>query len=135
MSQVSFQDYITKVIRPATELTNSYVDATVLGDTLDVSQVNHQNQLILYIDLDLVSLVSAELKFEGSADNINFYQECFGNISGSNEVDSLGEHQLGASGSYRIPVQIKDRFIRISAKGTGTATGSSMTITAVIGTA
>lgn len=130
-----YQDYIFKVIRPASELTNSYVAADILGDTPDVTNVGLQNQLILEVDFTLASLTSAELKIEGSHDGVNFFQETYGNISGSTMTVSLGEKQLASSGLFRIAVQIKDRYIRVSAKGTGTVAGSSMTITAVIGTA
>ena len=40
---------------------------------------------------------------------------------------------LTATGAYRIPIQCNDRYIKVSAKGTGTVTNSSMTIKASMG--
>jgi len=43
-------------------------------------------------------------------------------------------HLLTATGKVRLnPIVIKDSYIRISAKGTGTVTSSSLAINAIIG--
>jgi len=38
-----------------------------------------------------------------------------------------------STGKYRLPIEVKDRYIRVSVKGTGTVTNSSCTLDAVIG--
>jgi hypothetical protein len=40
---------------------------------------------------------------------------------------------MSATGAYRLAIQLKDRFVKISAKGTGTVDDSSLTIKAVTG--
>ena len=57
-----------------------------------------------------------------------------GNLIGGTDTASLGEHSMAATGNYSFAIPIETRFIRISAKGTGTVTASSMTIDAVLGT-
>jgi hypothetical protein len=127
------QDYILKTVRSAAELTGSYVAGTVLG--IEEVHGGLHNQVVLYVDLTLTSLTSAEIKVEFSDDNVTYFQETFASISGTTETDSLGEHTFTQAGKFRIPIPIKDNYIKISAKGTGTATGSSMAIYAVVGVA
>lgn len=91
--------------------------------------------MILLVDFTIGSLTTAEIKVEFSTDQTTYYQETFGSISGGTETDTLGIHQIGATGKYRIPIQLKDRFVKISAKGTGTVTNSLMAISAVVGVA
>ena len=123
------QDYTKKSVRAAAILTGSYVAGT------DIDIVNDQNQLVINIDFTVGSLTSAEVKVEFSHDGITWYQETFGSISAGTDTLSLGEHAISATGLYRLPVQIKDNHIRVSVKGTGTVTGSSMTVDAIIGVA
>jgi hypothetical protein len=95
--------------------------------------VHENNQLQLYIDFTIGSLTSAEIKIEFSSDNSTWYQEAFGAISGGIDTLSLGEHTIGATGKYRISTPIKDRYIRVSVKGTGTVTDSSLAILSAFG--
>ena len=67
-------------------------------------------------------------------DDTAFFQQTASSISSGTSTDTLLAHQFSASGRYRIAVPIKDRFVRVSAKGTGTVTGSLMGIKATIGT-
>ncbi len=121
------QDYKTYPVRSAAILTTSYVAGTV------IEQVHLQNQLIVLVDFTIGSLTTAEIKIEFSPDNTTFYQEAFTAISGGTSTETLGAHQIGATGKYRLAIPIKDRFIKISVKGTGTTTSSSMTVDAIIG--
>ncbi len=126
------QDYKVYPIRSASSLTTSYVAGTVISfDGL----VDSKNQLIVNYDLTLGSLTSAELIVEFSADNSDYFQETFGKITDGVEVDTPGYHQFIVSGKGRIPIEIKDRCIKISVKGTGDISGSSMRVMAVIGIA
>lgn len=120
-------DYKTVSVRSAAILTGSYVAGTV------IENVDDQNQLVLYVGFTKGSLTTAELKIEFSADNSNWYQEASESVSSGTATVSLKEHQFSATGNYRIPIALKDRYIRISVKGTGTVTSSSMAVTAGVG--
>ncbi len=123
----TLQDYLLYNVRPVTILTGSYVAGTV------VENVHLKNQLIVLARFVIGNLTDGRIKVEFSNDNSNFYQESFSSIAAGVDTVSLGEHKFTASGSYRIAVPIKDRYIKISAIGTGDATGSSMFIDAIIG--
>jgi hypothetical protein len=63
-----------------------------------------------------------------------WYQEVVENYSSGNLAVTAVVHQLSASGRGRIAIPIKDRYIRISSKGTGTVDGSLLGIIVNIGT-
>ena len=131
--QYMMQDYILKPIRSSTVLTGSYVAGTVLG--LEELHGGLHNQIVLYVDFTIGSLTSAQIKVEFSDDNSDYYQETFAAISGGTETDTLGEHTIAATGKYRLAIPIKDNYIKVSVKGTGTMTSSLMKVSAVVGTA
>lgn len=134
MQQVTYQDYKTYTVRAAAILTNGFVAGTVLGGGLDL--VEGQNQLVIYIAFTIGSLNDGRIKVEFSPDNTTWYQETeAATLTAGVLADTNVVHAYAAAGNYRISVPIKDRYIRISAIGTGTVTDSSMAITAVIGTA
>lgn len=114
-------------VRPATILTTSYVVWTVIG------WADIYDQLVVYTDFTKWSLTTAELKIEFSNDWTNYYQETFSAIVSGTDTMSVGQHVLGASGAYRYATPIKDKYIKISIKWTGTVTGSSAKITAILG--
>lgn len=120
-------NYYKKSVRSAAILTTSYVAGTVL------EEVHDQNQMILNVDFTIGSLTSAEIKVEFSSDNTNWYQETFSSVSGGTSTESLGERSMDTTGKRRIAVPLKDRYVRVSVKGTGIVTGSSMAIEAIIG--
>lgn len=119
-------DYIKKDVRAAAILTTSYVAGTVV-------EANQQNQLIVLLDFTKGSLTTAELKIEFSDNNSDYYQETAGSVTAGTENDTLVEHQFSATGKYRIPLDIKDRYIKISVKGTGTVTSSSARVSVILG--
>lgn len=121
-------DYISSVIRSSVILTGSYVASTVL------SEVHGQNQLVLYVDFTKGSLTTAEIKVEFSTDGTNYYQEVSELPNSGSTAVSLVERVLSATGAYQIFVPIKARYVKVSAKGTGTVTNSLMAITAIVGT-
>ncbi|HOJ16497.1 MAG TPA: hypothetical protein PLC43_04925 [Caldisericia bacterium] len=108
-------------VRAEAELTTSYV----AGNIIDVSDAN---QLILYVKFTKGSLTSAEIKIEFSADNTTFYQE-------RNSIDALKTHSFNADGNYRLVIPVMEKYVKVSAKGTGTVTDSKMQIDALVGTA
>ena len=71
---------------------------------------------------------------DSSLSTYNWFQETSSAVAGAISTESTVEHQFIASGKYRIAVPLKDKFIRVSAQGTGTATSSLMRIEAVVGT-
>lgn len=121
-------NYEPKSVRAAKILTTSYVAGTLLED------IKQNNQLVLLVDFTKGSLTTAELKIEFSDDGINFYPETSSSVTGGTDSITLLARQLPAtSGAYAIKIPIKAAIIRVSAKGTGTATGSSMAIKAIVG--
>jgi len=127
MAFTTSQDYARKTIRTAAILTNSYVAGTT------IEQARQYSQIVLLVSFTIGSLTSAELKVEFSPDNTTFYQETFEALSGGTGTLSLGEHTMAATGNYRIAIPARDNFVKISAKGTGTVTSSTITIEAVVG--
>ena len=127
------QAYTKESIRSASILTTSYVAWTAIWQNWKLAEDN--NQLLLYIDLTLWSLTSAEIKIEFSDDWVTYYWESVISISSwVASVDNL-EYQFDTDWQYRLASQMKDRFVKVSAKGTGTVTGSSLEIYWIIGTA
>ena len=125
--------YKRYTVRPTTALTNSYVAATIDGtDGLPEETLNF-NQLVLEIILALDTLTSAEVKVEFSEDKVTWYQETFSSISSGTDTLSLGEHKMSASGNFIIDVPLLNRYVRISAKGTGAVGASTMSIKAILG--
>jgi hypothetical protein len=121
------RDYVKKSVRAAAILT----DAFVAGTTLEITE--GYDQLVMLIDFTKGSLTSVEVKVEFSPDNTNFYQETFQAISSGTATESLGVHTFTATGKYRVMIPILDRYIKISADGTGTLTDSSLAIDAILG--
>lgn len=129
------QDYILEDIRASLVLTNAYVAGIILGpNTGNGANPALRNQLNLLIDFTKGSLTSAQIKIEYSHDGVNWYQDTFVNISGATGTAVLGEYSFAADGKYVISSPIKFSYIRVSAKGTGTVTGSLMKIQGVVGT-
>ena len=116
-------------VRAAAELTTSYVAS-------DLKESTGYTQLVVNILLTLGSLTTAELKVEFSENGTDFYQETFelaDFAAGKSEV-KVNEYEFSVSGNFRLFIPIKDRKIRISVKGTGDETGSSMAVDCVLGT-
>lgn len=125
-----------QAVRTAAILTDSYVAGTILGEKggSPSGDAIEFTQLILYISFTKGSLTTAEVKIEFSEDGTTYYQETFTSESGGTSTDTAGVHSFGATGNFRIPVPINDKYIKVSAKGTGTVTNSSMAIDAVLAT-
>src|SRR3990167_2352789 len=124
--------YRLKNIRSSAVLTGSYVAATVLGPEglgTGIDPVEN-NQLVLYLAFTIGSLTSAEVKVEFSDDGTTYYQETASSISSGTSTDSTLTHTYTATGNYRLPIPLVDRYIKVSVKGTGTVTNSLMAIDA-----
>lgn len=125
-------DYKIYSVRSSLIPTTSYVAGTVIGDP---HLIYEKNQLIVLFSLTLGSLTSAELKIEFSPDGTTYYRETYDDIAASTGVitERAIERTFTATGNYRIALPIKDRYIKISTKGTGTLTNSLIAISAIIG--
>lgn len=126
--------YQKRTIRSSAILTGSYVAGTVLGPTGQgtLGDPVENNQLILLVSFTIGSLTSAEIKVEFSDDNTTFYQETSEAVASGVATASLASHTFTATGNYRIPISIGDRYIKVSTKGTGTVTSSLMAIDGVL---
>ncbi len=128
-------DYKTIPIRSSLVLTNAYVAGTVIDTSL--VDLTTENQLMILVGFTIGSLTSASIKVEFSADNTTFYQETLDDTTTGSPIitERLATRLMGGTGNYRIAIPIKDRYIKISAIGTGTVTSSLMSILAIVGTA
>ncbi len=125
-------DYKIYSVRSSAVLTNSYVAGTVIGDP---NLIYEKNQLVILVGFTIGSLTSGGIKVEFSPDGTTYYNEAYDDIATSTGVISerLITRTFSATGNYRIAIPIKDRYIKISAIGTGTVTNSLMSISAVVG--
>ena len=140
-------NYVFYPIRSAAILTTSFVAGTLLGGGNSLQVVNgaigspsRNNHLELYVDFTLGSLTNATIKVEFSNDGTNWYQETEDNLATSTGVitEVAVTRIFTATGKYRVPININSlwinaNWIRISAEGVGTVTGSSLAISAVLG--
>lgn len=126
MANPNTQTYNLKIVRAALILTTSYVAGTTLAD------LEGFNQLNIFIKYVKGSLTSLQLKIEFSDDGATFYQETFQSISAGTATETFGEHTFApaADQNFMLAIPIKCSAVRISGKGTGTVTSSSLAITA-----
>jgi hypothetical protein len=120
-------DYIVREIRDKAVLTTAYVAGTVLEGC---EKFNQMNLLVEFTKGDLTSL---EVKVEFSPNGVGYFQETASAVSGGTSTDSLLEHTFTSSGNYRLPIPIKDGYVKVSAKGTGTVTSSFCRVRAILG--
>jgi hypothetical protein len=122
-----------KTIRASAILTDSYVAGTILGaETSNPTMLQKYNQLLLNVRLTIGSLTTAEVKVEFSSDNVTYDQEITETVSGGTITCATATRSFGATGNFQIPIPISARYIKVSAKGTGTVTNSLLAITAVL---
>lgn len=126
---MTLSKYEPITIRTAAILTGSYVAADVLGPTSSTPP-SANNQLELECQYTKGSLTSVEIKIEFSQDGVTYCQETVKAVSGGTTTLSLNEYTTTASTGFVISVPITANYIKVSAKGTGTATGSSLAIIA-----
>lgn len=126
--------YLKKNIRSSAALTTSYVEATLLdpqgiGSNADPVE---NNKLVLLVGFTIGSLTSAEIKIEFSDDGETYYQETNSSVSGGTSTLTVNENKMSASGNYVYSIEYTARYIKVSAKGTGTVTDSLMSIDAIV---
>jgi len=130
MMNLSLQDRLVLNVRTAAILTTSYVTANILNpnDSAVLYNCSKFNGYNLYVDFTKGSLTTAEIKIEFSEDGTNWYQESNNLISGGTNTVTVNENVLSITGAYMIKGTCDNKYIRISSKGTGTVTGSSLAI-------
>ena len=121
--------YRAEIVRAATILTTSYVAGTVISDC------EKYNQLMIPLVYVKGSLTSYEVKveFDLLGDGV-YHQETFSSISGGTSTESAGEHTFAPAGNLNsvLLIPIKCSKIKISVKGTGTVTSSSLKDDAIL---
>jgi len=123
------QHYEEKVIRESSILTNSYVATDIIWD--EEIRLTERNQLVLYIDFTIWSLTSMELKVEFSPNEIDWYQESSQLVDSWIATIDLKEYVFDWTWKYRLAIPIKDKFLRVSAKGTWTVTSSLLKLSLI----
>jgi len=84
--------------------------------------------------VDSASPTGGKARVNGApTDASDWFQETFGSIATTTNSLSLGVHQLSGTGKYEIETPILAPRIRVSAKGTGTATSSLMEVVVITG--
>lgn len=125
-------------VRSAAIVTTGYVAGTVIGDANE--PLREYQQLVLYVAITFGSLDSVQIKLESSDDGITYYQETDSTTTTTTALNSLittpAERSfavaIGSTANLEIAVPMAGkRFIRVSTKGTGTVTSSSVAIKAV----
>ena len=130
------QNYTKFSVRSSVILTTDYVAGTTIGvysTTALSNRIHDRNQLLVYLSLTIGSLTSVQLKVEFSDDDTTYYQETGSTISAGLSADDLLVHEFTATGNYRLATNIKDKYVKISIKGTGDTTNSLALIDAIIG--
>lgn len=134
-------DYHYYPILAPTVLTTSYVpyelQLTDPNSGAVIQSLLQNDQLIIYGFLTLGSLTSMNLKVEFSNDNSTWVQETL-DFVGSASTGVINEYpfvrNIAQSGNFRIPIRIRDQYIRISVEGVGTVTGSTFGFGVIVGT-
>lgn len=117
----------TAPVRAAAILTTSYVAGTVLENC------HLFNKLALNINFTKGSATNVTLKIEGSIDGTTYRTltvDAF--TSGANTPVARTYVFTADFAGVTVPMDIATKYIKISAVGTGTLTGSSLAIQAVL---
>ena len=124
--------YVSKEIRSSAILTWSYVAATVMWQS-DANAAQELNQFVCLVDFTIWSLTTLEIKIEFSDDWVTYFQETASSISWGTATMTALEYSFAASGNFIIASPFKAKFVRVSAKWTGTATSSTLALTWILG--
>jgi hypothetical protein len=119
-------NYLTVPIRTALIPTDTYVACTVI-DNADA-----YNQLDALVTWVKGGATSCEVKVEFSVDGTNYFREANATVTAGSTALVVNEYTFTTAGNYRIQVPISARFVKVSVKGTGTLTTSTVAVTAVL---
>ena len=92
------------------------------------------NKLMLYFDTTLGSATLIEVKIFFSDDATTWYQRTSEALVGGVNTLAVYYESMTASGQYRLPITIMDRYVKVQVRATGTVTGSNLTAKAFVGT-
>ena len=106
-----------QILRAAAILTTSYVNSSSVD-------IEHWNKGSLLVSFTIGSLTNVLIKVQFSPDDTNWYDEVDANYGGHTII----EHAFAGSMAVAFPLELADKYIRISAKGTGTVTSSSLEV-------
>ena len=123
------ENFLTIPIRSSAILTNSYVAATVIDNAYQY------NQLVVAYKWTKGSLSSLEIKVEFALDDGTvYYQEQNVSIATGTSTLTANEYSTTGAGNGFINIPISCRYIKVSAKGTGTVTESLLELKAILHT-
>lgn len=121
-------NYLTTPVRAVLIPTTSYVAGTVIDNAQGFNQLD---VLVAWVKEDATS---CEVKVEFSVDGTNYYRETNATATGGSTALVLNEYTFTTAGNYRIQCPISARYAKVSVKGTGTLTTSTVGVTAVLHT-
>jgi hypothetical protein len=114
-------------VRAAAILTSSYVAGTILENC------HLFNKLALNINFTKGELTNSIIKIEGSLDGTTYRTLTVDVFTAGANTPVARNYTLTASlAGMLVPFDIATKYIKISAIGTGTATDSSLAITAIL---
>lgn len=120
-------EYRKYPVRASAITTNAFVAGTVVDMTPEI------NQMVLYIDFTIGSLTSMEIKVEFSNNDSAYYQESYQSSVTTGVATIVPKsYTFTATGKYRLPIPVKDRFVKVSTNGTGTVTSSLVAIDLIV---
>ena len=113
-----------KEIRAAAVLTNAYVAA-------DTIEAGNYKKIIVYVDFTKGSLTSLDIKAEWADTPGGTFRAEPTESNNAGVITSFNTTwNYTADANRPIKLSVQDRFLKISAIGNGTLTGSSLTLTA-----
>lgn len=127
---MSLANFKSVSIRSAAILTNAYVAATILGPQHFLCDYN---QLNLAVRFTIGSLTNLQIKIEYSDDGVTYDQETATSLAGGVASETSLVHEFVATGNRMLNIPIKNKYIKVSAIGTGTVTASSLSLVATLG--
>lgn len=110
------------VLREPAILTTSYVESGII-------QIEGKRQLSLELKFTIGSLTNAKVQIHFK-DGDNWRTHTVVAASAGVVTLSLAELTLGATGTFDYMTEVYSKFMKVSAKGTGTVTDSSLGIIA-----
>ncbi len=126
-------------IRTAAILTTSYVEADLIPNkVIGIDNLSEINQLRIDVDFTIGSLTSAEIKIETAMEEDDFYQSVAEEAaSPSSGVSTItpGVEVIELTTDFKGTFfrNLSGRYVKVSVKGTGTVTSSSMQLKAAYG--
>lgn len=113
-------------LRSSAILTDAYVAGTV------VPNCETYRTCTVYLAFTKGSLTTLEVKVEQSVDGTDYYQDTFNSDPTAGVVtNAVVIHQFDATGKFNFTVPVTGRYVKVSAKGTGTVTNSLLSLNAV----